>query len=153
MKDGAKALPRKGGTHGEHRHSAWCHASSAGVCALTCTLSSLMAPFIQISKGHEKPNNSKTLVVISDPQISKQILILQMRRWGTCVQQLRAEPENPDFLCPFLITPSVNSCEPSGFSSPFSLQDIFTFPQWFATQGMDSQWTKQQWCTRSTYPF
>jgi len=102
--------------------------------SLTRTLPPPVASFVQILKGHEKPNNRKDLFVISDPQISEQISILsilQMGKQETCflTQQSRAEPENPDFLGPHLILCSVNSCKQSGFPLPFSLQDVFTFPQ------------------------
>ena len=49
---------------------------------------------------------------------------------------VKAEPENPDFLGPHLILYSVNSCKQSGFPLPFSLQDVFTYPQWFAPHGI-----------------
>lgn len=132
--DGIKVVPREERMHGECQHSPRCQTSSAGACVLTRTLPPPVASFVQIPKGHKKPNNSKDLFVISDPQASEQILILsilQMRKLGTFLltQQPRAEPENPDFLGPHLILYSVNSCKQPGFPLPFSLQDVFTFPQ------------------------
>lgn len=126
--------PRKGRTHWEN----WQPDELSWASALTRTLPPLMA-----FHSDPKSNNSNDLFGISGLRISELpvswiISVLKMEKWGTCplTQKSRADPNNPDLLSSHLILYSEKSCKQSRFPLPFSPQDVFTFPQWFVSQGI-----------------